>query len=126
MKQKIIAQGAEAIIYLKNNLVTKDRVKKSYRIPELDEKIRKLRTRGEAKLLKKVSTLINIPKNIKEDEKTKKIIMDYIDGEKLSDNLDNFPLKKQKDVCKQIGCLALDLADLQDRICRNTPGLGTT
>ena len=43
MTQKLLAQGAEAKIFLneKNNLVTKDRIKKSYRIKEIDEKIRK-------------------------------------------------------------------------------------
>ena len=29
--------------------------------------------------------------------------MPFIEGEKLSDHLDNFSLKKQKDVCKKIG-----------------------
>ena len=51
-KEKIIAQAAEAIIIQKENLIIKKRIKKSYRISELDEKIRKLRTRNEAKLLK--------------------------------------------------------------------------
>ena len=58
---KLIARGAEAKIILSNNLIIKDRIKKSYRIPELDEKIRKLRTRAEAKLLNKASKIINVP-----------------------------------------------------------------
>ena len=43
--EKILQQGAEAIIYLKDSKVIKDRIKKSYRIPELDDKIRKQRTK---------------------------------------------------------------------------------
>ena len=45
--KKIIATGAESIIYKKDNLVLKKRIKKSYRISEIDEKIRKLRTRND-------------------------------------------------------------------------------
>jgi TP53 regulating kinase and related kinases len=102
MTQKIIQQGAEAIIYLDKNKIIKDRVKKSYRIKELDEKIRKLRTRSETKILKKASEIILVPKIIGSDEKTKKITMEFIDGEKLSEELNNFPLEKQKKVCKKI------------------------
>ncbi len=110
--EKIIQQGAEAIIYLKDGKVIKKRVKKSYRIPELDEKIRKLRTRGEAKLLKKASEAIPIPGNINEDEKTKEIRMDFIDGIKLSDELDNFPLEEQKKILKNVGKSIAKLHDL--------------
>lgn len=111
MKSKIIAQGAEAKIILDKNKVIKNRVKKSYRISRLDEKIRKLRTRSETKLLEKASKLINIPKVNSSDEKTKKIIMEFIDGKKLSEHLDKFPLKKQKQICRQIG---QDIAKLHD------------
>jgi Kae1-associated kinase Bud32 len=102
---KILQQGAEAIIYLDSDKgkVIKKRIKKSYRIPVLDNKIRKLRTRGEAKLLKKASELIPIPANIKESEKEKTINMDFLDGSKLSETLDEFSLEKQKQIMKDIG-----------------------
>lgn len=103
MKKKIIQQGAEAIIIKEVNTIIKKRIPKLYRIPEIDEKIRKLRTRSEAKLLKKASEIIFTPRSIKSDEKTKEIIMDFVDGKKLSEHLDNFPLKKQKQIAKQIG-----------------------
>ena len=103
MKPKIIQQGAEAKIILSNNFIIKDRTKKSYRIPELDDKIRKLRTRSEAKLLNKASKIIPIPDVMKVDEKAKEIRMEFIDGKKLSDHLNNFPLKKQKEICKSVG-----------------------
>ena len=61
MTQKIIQHGAEAKIILKNNLIIKDRIPKSYRIPELDNKIRKRRTKSEIKLLTKASKIINVP-----------------------------------------------------------------
>lgn len=102
-KQKILQQGAEALILQEKNLVIKKRVKKSYRIPEVDDRIRKQRTRSEGKLLKKASKLITIPEVKSVDEKTKEINMEFIDGEKLSDHLNEFPLQKQKEICRQIG-----------------------
>ncbi len=100
-----IQQGAEAIIYLDTdkNKIIKKRIKKSYRISVLDEKIRKLRTRSEAKLLKKASKIISIPGNIKESEEKKEITMDFIQGVKLSESLDNFTLKEQKEIMQIIG-----------------------
>lgn len=103
MKPKIIQQGAEAVILLEKNKIIKKRKKKSYRIPEIDDRIRRQRTRSEAKLLTKAFKLISIPEIVKVDQETKEIIMDFIDGKKLSDYLDKFPLKKQKEVCKLIG-----------------------
>ena len=99
----ILAKGAEAIIILSGDFVIKNRVKKSYRINELDEAIRKRRTKSEAKLLEKASKIISIPEIKKVDEKNKKITMDFIDGKKLSDHLDSFSLKKQKEICRKIG-----------------------
>ncbi len=102
MTQKILCQGAEAKIILSDNFVIKDRIKKSYRLPELDEKIRKRRTKSESKLLTKASQIINSP--IPQESKNKyKITMPFIDGEKLSEHLDNFSLSKQKQICRQIG-----------------------
>jgi len=103
MKPKIIAQGAEAIINLKENKITKKRIKKSYRIPELDKKIRIRRTRAEAKIMQKISQLIPVPKIIDSNENTKEIKMEFINGKKLSQHLDKFTLIKQKQILKQIG-----------------------
>ena len=78
-------------------------MKKSYRISELDERLRKLRTRRETKLLEKALEKIPVPKIIESDEKSKEIIMEFIDGKKISDNLDDFPEKKQLEIFRQIG-----------------------
>ncbi len=104
MKSKIIEQGAEAKIFLDTSrkILTKNRLKKSYRINELDEKIRKRRTRSEIKLLKKASKLIPIPK-VFETKTKNNISMEFIDGKKLSQYLDNFKPKEQKQICNQIG-----------------------
>lgn len=102
--QKIIQQGAEAIIYKEDNKITKDRVVKRYRLPELDNRIRILRTRQEYKLLKKASKIINTPNP--EDSKSKNetsIKMPYIKGKKLSDYLNKISEKESKEICRQIG-----------------------
>ena len=106
MKEKIIAQGAEAIIYQIGNKVIKNRIPKSYRLKELDESIRKRRTKSELKLLKKASEIINIPKiinidNEKQKDNSLKIELEYLDGKKLSEHLDKLPNSKK--VCEQIG-----------------------
>ena len=102
-ESKVLQIGAEAIILKSGKEITKKRIKKSYRIPEIDEKIRKLRTRSEGKLLEKASKLIDVPKIKKIDEKNKEIIIDFIDGKRLADFLDNFSIEKQKKICRTIG-----------------------
>ena len=97
---KTIAQGAEANILLEKNKITKLRIKKSYRLPILDEKIRKNRTKKEAKLLQKASKLIPIPNIISTNNKDQ-IEMEFIKGDKLSKNLDS--LSNSTSVCVQIG-----------------------
>ncbi len=102
--KKIIQQGAEAKIILnkKEKSIIKNRVSKSYRHTELDKKIRKRRTKAETKLLKKSSNIIRVP--VPEfSQKFDEIIMPYIKGKKLSENLDEFSEKGQKKICREIG-----------------------
>lgn len=98
MKPKIIEKGAEATIELKNNQIIKNRIKKSYRIDDIDNKLRKTRTKAEAKIINKLQDTIPVPKVISTDDK-QEIIMEYIDGKKLSEYLDNLDHEK---ICKII------------------------
>ena len=102
MSSKVLQQGAEAKIILSNDFIIKDRIKKSYRIKELDDKIRKQRTKAEAKLLEKASRIINAPKPFFTPD-FYQIKMPFIQGKKLSENLDSFSLEKQKEICMEIG-----------------------
>ena len=101
--EKIIQRGAEAVIIRSGENVIKRRVRKSYRISELDEKIRKTRTRGEARILEKASKIIFTPKVEKISEEKKEIILEFINGKKLSESIDDFEIKKQKEICGKIG-----------------------
>jgi len=109
MSSKVIQQGAEAEIILseteEGKFVIKDRIKKSYRLVELDKQIRVRRTRSEMKLLKKASEIINSPEPVaeKKNKNLTRIKMPYIEGQKLSESLNDFPLKTQKQICKIIG-----------------------
>jgi len=96
---KIIQQGAEAVISLDEDKIIKNRLKKGYRLDELDKKLRKSRTKAEAKIIGKLKEVIPVPKIIESDDK-ENIVMEYVDGKKLSGCLEDLDLKK---VCKLIG-----------------------
>jgi TP53 regulating kinase and related kinases len=102
MPSKIISKGAEAVIVKEGNLIIKNRIPKSYRIKELDEKIRKHRTKTEKKLLEKASKIINAPNPLPLKELTA-IEMPFIEGKRLSETLNSFSLAKQKKICRIIG-----------------------
>jgi len=91
-----IAQGAEATIYKEKDKIIKKRLRKNYRIRELDESLRKFRTRREAKFIDKLP--ITGPKLIKMDDKEMIIEMELIKGEKVRDILE-----KNIELCKEIG-----------------------
>ena len=101
MKQ-VIQQGAEAILYKEKDIVIKDRIKKGYRLEEIDRKIRKLRTRGEAKLLNAaIRSGITVPRVLESEENIIKI--EFIDGEKIKDIFNNISEKERKVVSELIG-----------------------
>ncbi len=108
--EKVIQRGAEAVLIKKGNGVVKRRVVKGYRIKELDDKLRKLRTRSEAKLLESAGKLIDAPRVGKSSDRTMEIDMEFIEGLKLSDNLDE--LKNWREICLEIG---RNIAKLHDK-----------
>ena len=83
-----IAQGAEAILYKDNNKVIKERFSKEYRLPQIDEALRKFRTRREAKVLRKLDEIQFPAPHLQEFcDKRMSITMDFVPGEKLRDVL---------------------------------------
>ncbi|ELA42615.1 BUD32 protein kinase [Vittaforma corneae ATCC 50505] len=79
---KIVAQGAEAILYEEDSIIIKERPSKKYRIPEIDSKLIKSRTKKEAKILDMLLNKgLSVPKLIKVEEN--KIFMEKIAGETL-------------------------------------------
>lgn len=104
--QNIIAQGAEAVILKEEKDIIKNRISKGYRHPDLDLKIIKSRTKKEAKILEKASKLINSPKP--EIIEFNKIKMPFIEGKKISDNLEAM---NWEEVCTRIGASIAKLHD---------------
>jgi TP53 regulating kinase-like protein len=103
---QLIAQGAEAKLYRNKSILLKDRIKKSYRIKEIDEKLRKSRTRRESKILKKLEA-INFPApRLIETDRKEKIEMDFIEGPKVRDILEKKDyLKLSKEIGKKLALL---------------------
>ncbi|MBR9678918.1 MAG: Kae1-associated serine/threonine protein kinase [Nanoarchaeota archaeon] len=95
-----IGRGAEAILILNNNLLIKNRVEKCYRLKEIDEKLRKERTKKEAKLLSdakragvKTPTVFNTTKT--------SIEMEFVEGKLLRDHINK--ARNWEMICKKIG-----------------------
>lgn len=100
MNQKLIARGAEAKIYSAGGTIIKSRIRKSYRLKELDERLRGFRTRREAKVLQKLHE-INFcsPSLIKSDDK-ENLVMENVRGKLLKNELKESNCKK---LCTKIG-----------------------
>jgi len=98
--KRLIAQGAEAKLFLEEGRILKERFAKTYRIREIDDKLRGSRTRREAKVLQKLE-MINFPapKLIKSDDK-ENILIKKIEGKLVKDVLEKSDYKK---LCAEIG-----------------------
>ena len=102
MSKEIIQRGAEAVLYREGKTLVKDRISKGYRLPVLDDEIRRRRTKLEAKLLEKAKRAgIAVPDA---EISGKHIIkMDYIDGKRVKDVLNGMKPAEQKKVAEKIG-----------------------
>ena len=101
---KLIAQGAEAKLYSDGTILRKERIVKGYRIKELDDELRKIRTKREVKVLQQVEFLgIAVPKLIKVEDN--KIEMEFMKGEKLVDILNKKNLLLVKQIAKAVKTL---------------------
>ena len=102
LPKEILAKGAESDIYpsywIDTEAISKVRNRKSYRIKEIDEKIRKSRTKKEAKLLtevKRVGVKSPILYDIDLDEKA--IVMEKINGTLFKDFIATLNSEDKKD-----------------------------
>jgi TP53 regulating kinase-like protein len=94
-----IARGAEAVITRDGDVLTKERIRKGYRIMEIDERLRKRRTAMEAKLLRAAGRAgVNTPKILEEDKFSLK--MEYVDGKRVRDILNDGNCDR---ICEKIG-----------------------
>ncbi|MFH1236937.1 MAG: KEOPS complex kinase/ATPase Bud32 [Candidatus Aenigmatarchaeota archaeon] len=106
--KKIIQRGAEAILYMRDGELVKERVAKGYRIAQLDVKIRRQRTRAEAKLMERARTSeVKVPHVRIEGDYS--LVMDYINGRKLKDVLNAMDTETRSKTCEEVGALIAGL-----------------
>lgn len=103
---RILKQGAEAIIYLDEidgqKFLVKERLKKRYRLNQIDKKLRKERTKQEMKLMSEARGHgVLTPKIISSDEISCKFVMENVDGILVKDFFQNG--KGIEKICLQIG-----------------------
>ncbi|MBI4020588.1 MAG: Kae1-associated serine/threonine protein kinase [Candidatus Aenigmarchaeota archaeon] len=99
---KILKRGAEAVLYLSDGKLVKERLKKGYRIAQLDEKIRKERTQKEERLLDRARRSgVSVPAVIGRGKYD--LGIEWIDGEMVKDTLDGMAREKRFSVYSMIG-----------------------
>jgi len=101
---KLIRRGAEAELWLKESkkgkILLKKRVPKEYRRKELDDRIRKHRTRSESNLIARSARIgVKTPQVLNVDEKDCIIEMEFIEGKRLKDALN----EKNVSLCREAG-----------------------
>jgi N6-L-threonylcarbamoyladenine synthase/protein kinase Bud32 len=104
---EIAEKGAEANLYTSNwlnhEVFVKQRVPKSYRISEIDRRLRKERTKKEAKLLAEAKRCdVRTPLIYDIDKKQNALVLEKIDG-KIVKDIFNTSLTEIKTISRKIG-----------------------
>jgi TP53 regulating kinase and related kinases len=101
---RIIKRGAEAVLYKKGVVLIKERIRKGYRLPQIDERLRKLRTRKEAKLISEAKRIgVETPDIFSVDEKGFKISMEFVEGMRLKEFFNKTNDRSRKKVAEAVG-----------------------
>ena len=104
----IVEKGAEANIYsgqwMDESVIIKNRLRKNYRIEDIDRHLRKIRTKGESKLLGEAKKCgVKTPIVFDVDKIENSIVMEKIHGTLVKDIIDTEDLNTVKGVCVKIG-----------------------
>ncbi len=99
---KVIGRGAEAILYMSKGNLVKERIKKGYRIDEIDSRLRKRRTRLESRILSKAKRFGVPTPNVMRTENYR-IIMEFIDGNRLKEMIMDVSSRRRKELAEEIG-----------------------
>lgn len=105
---RLIYKGAEAEIYLETwhdqLVIRKTRVAKPYRVPELDDAIRRSRTAHEAGMMHEVRKLgVPVPAILHIDADSCTLIMEFIQGPTLKQELNELPASEKRSRCNELG-----------------------
>jgi Kae1-associated kinase Bud32 len=106
--EELIRRGAEAEIYrstyMGQNVIIKRRTRKTYRIQEIDEELRRQRTKKEAVLITEARKAgVSVPIIYDVDLHNMEITMGYVDGIRIKDYLDTMKSAMQQALCRTIG-----------------------
>jgi len=107
-KELILYQGAEAKIckskYLGFDVVKKKRINKSYRIKEIDNRLIFYRTKEESKLMTDARKYgVCVPIIFDVDTENGIITMEYLNGKRIKDILNNVSEEERIRICRMIG-----------------------
>ena len=108
MTEKIIYQGAEAKIcvskFMNFDVIKKRRIKKGYRIKQIDNSLISTRTKEETKLMTEARQAgVSIPIIYDVDLQNGIITMEYLKGKRIKDILNSLDEKERALICKKIG-----------------------
>ncbi|MEM1587134.1 MAG: KEOPS complex kinase/ATPase Bud32 [Candidatus Bathyarchaeia archaeon] len=106
----LIKRGAEASIYLGEwcgrKVIFKKRLPKGYRLPELDRVIQIQRTKHEPQMIHKAKEAgVPTPIVLMVDLEEATIIMEYVEGKRIKDILNDLADEERIKICQQIGRL---------------------
>jgi len=107
-KKTILYRGAEAKIqlsvYMGFKVVEKRRIKKLYRIKNIDDRLISYRTKEEAKLMTEARNCgISVPIIYDVNLEEGIITMEYLDGKRIKDILNDISEKERIQICNKIG-----------------------
>jgi len=106
----LIKKGAEANLYLEEwqgrMVIIKRRTSKTYRLTQLDQAIRTLRTLREPQLIHKAKEAgVPTPTIYLIDTSNTNIIMEYVEGKQIKQMLSDVSKAKRLRLCRHIGTL---------------------
>ena len=104
----LLKKGAEASLFLATwhgkRVVIKQRLPKTYRPPQLDQKIRRYRTVHEPQLIHQAKRAgVPTPTIFMVDIENSTIIMEYIEGVQIKQMLDVVQAEDRSKICRKIG-----------------------
>jgi TP53 regulating kinase-like protein len=104
----LMRKGAEASLYLAewhgNRVILKKRLRKKYRPRMLDEQVRIYRTIHEPRLMHEAKLAgVPTPAIYLVDVKRTTIIMEYIEGKRIKELMNNMPQMERQRICFRIG-----------------------
>lgn len=108
LPNNLLAKGAESDIvkksYFGKDAILKKRVSKSYRINEIDDKIRRMRTKSEAKLISDIKSCgVKSPVLYDVNLDDKSILMEEVHGNLLKNVMDDLSADERFNLAKVIG-----------------------